>query len=104
MRTGPRIVVVCLVLLAALSAPAYAADTLTVFTDSPKFALGAGTTIGAHAETDAGFGGGHIAFKYRAIETGCAATPGEADCKGAGGGEPAPVDVGPSSVDVGGQS
>ena len=103
MRTGPRILAVCLALLAFACAPAYAADSLTVFTDNTQVALGATTTIAAHAETDAGFGGGHVAFKYRPGGEECAAGPAEDTGVDAGGGAPAPVDPGPSTADVGGQ-
>lgn len=103
MRTGPRIFVTCLVLLAALSAPAYAADTLSVFTDNQQIALGGVTTLAAHAETDAGFGGGHVAFKYKPAGEPCAPSPAEDPGTDAGGEIPAPVDPGPSVADVGGQ-
>ena len=103
MRTGPRIVVACLALLICMCAPAYADDTLNVFTDNAQIALGATTTIAAHAETDAGFGGGHVAFKYRPGAEQCAATPTDDTGLDASGGAVAPVDQGPSTADVGGQ-
>ena len=103
MRTGPRILVACGVLLACMCAPAYAADSLSVFTDNTQVALGAATTIAAHAETDAGFGGGHIAFKYRPAAEQCAASPAEDTGTDANGDAVAPVDQGPSTADVGGQ-
>jgi hypothetical protein len=86
-----------------MCAPAYAADTLSVFTDNAQIALGASTTIAAHAETDAGFGGGHVAFKYRPGAEQCAADPADDTGLDASGGAVAPVDPGPSTADVGGQ-
>jgi hypothetical protein len=75
MRTGPRIFLACVLLSAALCVPAQAADTLSVFTDNQQVARGAITTLAAHAETDAAYGGGHIAFKYKPASSACAADP-----------------------------
>src|SRR3954447_1539890 len=104
MRTGPRIFLVCFALLAGLCAPAQAADTLSVFTDNTQIALGEVTTLAAHAETDAGYGGGHVAFKYRPAAEECAASPAEDTGADANGDVVAPVDPGPSVADVGGQT
>ncbi|HEX6713448.1 MAG TPA: hypothetical protein VF066_08680 [Thermoleophilaceae bacterium] len=75
MRTGLRICCACLLLSAAMCAPALAADSLSVFTDNSEIALGGVTTLAARAETDASFGGGHVALKYKAADANCAATP-----------------------------
>src|SRR3954453_23421596 len=91
-------------MLAALCAPAYAADTLTVFTDNAQIALGGVTTLAAHAETDPGYGGGHVAFKYRPAAEECAASPAEDTGADANGDVVAPVDVGPGVADGGGQT
>src|SRR4051794_28707220 len=104
MRTGPRIFVVCFALLAAACSPAYAADSLSVFTDNAQVALGGITTIAAHAETDAGYGGGHVAFKYKPAAEQCQPSPGEDDGIDASGNTISPVDMGPSVADVGGQT
>lgn len=104
MRRGPRIVVLSVLLFSALCASAPAASTLNVFVDNNNVALGASTAIAAHAETDASFGGGHVAFKYKGADQECAASP-DAD----GGvnaipeGEANPVGPGPAAADVGGQ-
>lgn len=103
MRTGPRTVVACALAFAALCAPAHAADTLSVFVDNEKVAVGGATTVAAHAETDAGYGGGHIAFRYKPGGEQCLPTPGEDDGLDASGGTLAPVDAGASAADVGGQ-
>src|SRR4051794_3207710 len=103
MRTGPRIAVACVVAFTALSAPALAADTLTVFVDNPQTALGGVTTLAAHAETDAGYGGGHISFKYRPGPEQCAPTPAEDTGQDANGDTVDPVNPGAAPTDVGGQ-
>jgi hypothetical protein len=102
LRTGPRIVVACLIALAFACSPAYAADTLNVYTDNSEIALGAGTLVAAHAETDAGYGGGHVDFKYKP-DADCAPSSAEDNGSDASGGAYAPVEVGPSTADVGGQ-
>src|SRR3954452_6968589 len=103
MRTGPRIFLVCFALLAGLCAPAQAADTLSVFTDNTRIAVGAVTTLAAHAETDAGYGGGHVAFKYKPAAEECQASPAEDDGLDANGDIIAATDPGPGVADVGGQ-
>src|SRR4051794_160276 len=104
MRTGPRVIVVCALMSAALCSPARADDTLSVFTDNAQIALGAVTTLAAHAETDAGYGGGYVTFKYKAGSENCAASPAEDDGIDATDGEPSPVDPGAVTADVGGQT
>jgi hypothetical protein len=105
MRTGSRICVVAALLFAALCSRALAADSLTVFVDNNQIALGGVTTMAAHVETDAGFGGGHVAFKYKPADSDCQATPG-AD-EGADAIPPdetaPPVNAGAGVADVGGQ-
>jgi hypothetical protein len=75
MRAGLRISCAFLLLSAAMCTPALAADSLNVFTDNAEISLGGVTTLAAHAETDAAFGGGHVALKYKGADTDCAATP-----------------------------
>src|SRR4029078_9373696 len=75
MRTGLRICCACLLLYAAMCSPALAADSLSVFTDNSEIALGGVTTLAAHADTDAAFGGGHVAMKYKGADTDCAPDP-----------------------------
>src|SRR4051794_18498281 len=104
MRIGPRIVFVFLLLSAAMCSPALAADSLTVFVDNNQIALGSGTQVAAHAETDAGFGGGRVVLKYKGADVDCAATP--ADDLGADAVPPdqsLPVAAGQGVADVGGQ-
>jgi hypothetical protein len=104
MRSGPRIVALSVVLFAALCAQAPAASTLNVFVDNNKIALGAATAIAAHAETDAGFGGGHVAFKYKGADQDCAVSPDADDGVNAiPDDESNPVGPGPAAADVGGQ-
>jgi hypothetical protein len=104
MRTGLRISCACLLLSAAMCSPALAADSLSVFTDNSEIALGGVTTLAAHAETDAAFGGGHVALKYKGADADCAATP--AGDEGADATLPdqtLPVTAGQGTTDIGGQ-
>jgi hypothetical protein len=104
MRTLARISCAFLVLLAAMASPALAADSLSVFSDNSEIALGDVTTLAAHAETDAAFGGGHLALKYKGADADCAATP--AADPGADATLPdqrLPIAAGPGTTDVGGQ-
>ena len=103
MRTGSRLVIACLLVFAALCSPALAADSLTVFVDSNKVALGATTMLAAHAETDASYGGGHVLWKYEPAAHDCAATPDMDQGTDANGSTPAVVNAGAGSTDVGGQ-
>src|SRR5947209_16439035 len=104
MRSGPRIAVACILAFAWLCAPAFASDSLNVAVDSTQIAAGADTTLAAHAETDADFGGGHIVWKYEAAGDPCQPTP-QADDGTDASGQAAPgVAAGASTVDVGGQS
>jgi hypothetical protein len=104
MRIGPRVAILGAALFAAMCPPAVAANSLTVFVDNNQSALGASTAIAAHTETDAAFGGGHVAFKFKGADLDCAATP-EAD----EGSDPIPPDeslpvaAGEGTADVGGQ-
>lgn len=102
MRTGPRLVIACLFLFAALCSPALAADSLTVLVDSNHIALGAPTGIAAHAETDADFHGGQVIMKFRGADGDCAATPAE-DPGSDATEQPLAVGAGPGVADVGGQ-
>jgi hypothetical protein len=106
MRTGSRVAIVCMLLFGALASRALAADSLTVFTDNSQIALGGVTTIAAHVETDAGYGGGHVAFKYKPADSDCRPTPAEDEGADATSPEePAPqVDAGAGVSDVGGQT
>jgi hypothetical protein len=104
MRTGLRISCACFLLCAVLSAPALAADSLSVFTDNTEYSLGSVTTLAAHADADAGFGGGHVALKYKGADSDCAATP--AADEGADATLPdqtLPVAAGQGATDIGGQ-
>jgi hypothetical protein len=104
MRSALRISCACLLLSAAMCSPALAAGSLSVFTDNPEISLGSVTTLAAHAETDAAFGGGHVALKYKAADTDCAATP--AADEGADATLPdqsLPVAAGAGVTDIGGQ-
>ena len=104
MRRGPRIVVLSVLLFTALCASAPAASTLNVFVDNNKIALGASTAIAAHAETDASFGGGHVAFRYKGADQECAASPDADDGVNAIPEDQSnPVGPGPAAADVGGQ-
>jgi hypothetical protein len=103
MRTGPRTALACLFAFAALSAPAQAADSLSVFVDNNEIALGAATLVAAHAETDAGYGGGRVVWKFRGADTECAATPDADDGSDATGDAVAVVNAGAGVADVGGQ-
>ena len=102
MRTGQRVALICVLLSAALCSTAHAADTLNVYVDNPSIALGSVTTFAAHAETDADFHGGHVAFKYRGADSDCAATP-DADPGADATDQPVTVGAGPGASDVGGQ-
>lgn len=104
MRSALRIFVASLLTLAVTSTPALAASSLSVFTDNAEIALGGITTLAAHAETDAGFGGGHLALKYKGADTDCAPVP--AADEGTDATSPdqtLPVSHGPGVTDVGGQ-
>ena len=105
MRTGPRVLIAFVVVFAALCSRAFAADSLTVYVDNPHVALGASTLIAAHVETDAAFGGGHVAFKFKPADADCQATPATdegTDVTPPGG--PAPsIPAGANAADVGGQ-
>jgi hypothetical protein len=105
MRTGPRVLIAFVVLFAALCSRASAADSLAVFADNPQIALGGVTTLAAHVETDAGYGGGHVALKYKPADADCQATPGADEGADATAPEnpPPPVDAGAAATDVGGQ-
>jgi hypothetical protein len=103
MRIGPRIVVGVLV-YAALCSPALAANSLNVFVDNNKIALGGATAIAAHAETDPSFGGGHVAFKYKGADEECAVAPdADSGVNAIPEDQSNPVNPGPSAADVGGQ-
>lgn len=104
MRTGLRISLLALGLFVATGTPALAADSLSVFTDNSEIALGGVTTLAAHVETDADFGGGRVALKYRTADADCAATP--AADTGADATRPGQVfriAHGPGTTDIGGQ-
>src|SRR3954451_4330068 len=104
MRRASRIVVLSVVLFAALCAQAPAAGTLNVFVDNNNVALGGSTAIAAHAETDASFGGGHVAFKYKGADRECAVSPDADDGVNAVPEDQSnPVPAGPTAADVGGQ-
>ena len=102
MRTGPRIVLATVLASAALCSPALAADTLTAYVDNNSIALGSGTQIAAHAETDETYGGGHVAFKYKPADQDCRATPAEDEGTDASGEQPTPVPAGAGTKDVAG--
>jgi hypothetical protein len=104
MRTGPRVLVTCALAVLAVAAPARAADTLSVFVDNNSIALGAATTLAAHAETDAGYGGGHIAFKFKPADQDCQPTPDADSGDDASGDQPPIVAAGAGVADVGGES
>src|SRR4051794_5445693 len=101
MRTGRRIAVACLLASAVLCSPAQAADSLSVFTDNSQVARGAATTLAAHAETDAAYGGGHIAFKFKPASAECAPDPAGDEGTEA---PPSTVAAGAGVADVGGQT
>jgi hypothetical protein len=105
MRTGPRLWIAFVVLFAALCASAHAADSLTVYVDNNQVALGASTMIAAHAETDADYGGGHVALKFKPADADCQPTPAADEGSDATSPEsPAPsVPAGAGAADVGGQ-
>jgi hypothetical protein len=104
MRTGPRIWIACVVGFAAMCSPALAANSLTVFVDNNQVALGAATAIAAHAETDASYGGGHIAFRYKPADADCQPTPAADEGADASSPDyPAAVAAGAGVADVGGQ-
>lgn len=103
MRTGPRLLVACLFVFAALCSPALAANTLTVFVDNNQIALGGTTMLAAHAETDAGYGSGRVLWKYEPAANNCATTPDMDPGTDANGSAPAMVSAGAGTADVGGQ-
>lgn len=104
MRTGPRVVIVCLFLLAGMCSRAWAADSLSVYADNNHAALGAVTTLAAHAETDAAFGGGRVVWKYGPSARGCAPTPDTDPGTDADGPVPATIAPGAAATDLGGQT
>jgi hypothetical protein len=104
MRTGPRVLVTCALAVLAVAAPARAADTLSVVVDNNSIALGAATTLAAHAETDAGYGGGHIAFKFKPADQDCQPTPDADSGDDASADQPPIVAAGSGVADVGGES
>lgn len=104
MRTGPRVLFVCVLASAALCSSARAADTLNVYVDNNQIALGAGTTLAAHVETDAAFGGGHIEFKFKPADSDCRATSADDDGSDASADPPQHVAAGAGVADVGGQT
>ena len=103
MRTGSRLLVISVLLFAALSSRAFAADTLSVYVDNSSISLGSGTQIAAHAEKDDAYGGGHVAFKYKPADQDCAPTAAEDAGTDATGEQPTPVAAGPGAIDVAGQ-
>lgn len=103
MRTGPRVALCCVVLFAAVCSRAFAADSLSVFADNSQAALGASTLLAAEARTDAGYGGGHVVWKYARGDARCAATPAADTGTDANGPIPAAVPPGAGTTDVGGQ-
>jgi hypothetical protein len=103
MRIGPRILGATVLASAVLCSPAWAADTLNVSVDNNQIALGAATTLAAHIDTDAAYGGGHLALQFKPADTDCAATPGADSGDDATGGQPIPVAAGAATSDIGGQ-
>jgi hypothetical protein len=100
-RLGSAICVACLVLAAAVCPTALAADSLAVFADNSQVALGGTTTLAAHAETSAGYGGGHVELEYKDAGSDCAATA--AEDPGTPAGQVLRVPAGQGTVDIGGQ-
>jgi len=103
MRTGPRIALFAVLLWAALSANAFAADSISVFVSNDRVPLGESTTIAAHVVTDDGFAGGHVDYKYKPADSDCAPQPSADEGVDAGGQAPSPIDAGAQTTDVGGQ-
>jgi hypothetical protein len=103
MRNGRRAIFACLVLSCVMCAPALAAGTLNVFVASNSVPDGTGTQIGAHAETDAAYGGGHVAFRYKSADQDCAADPGADAGADANAGQPLSLAAGAGVADLGGQ-
>lgn len=104
MRSALRISCACLLLSAALCSPALAADSLSVYTDNSEISLGEVTTLAAHSETDASFGGGHLALKYKGADADCAATPAADEGTDATApGQTIRIAPGPTTTDFGGQ-
>lgn len=101
MRTGPRTLIACFVLFAALCSRASAADTLDVLADSNSIALGTPTTLTVRVQTDAGFQGGHVALKFRGADSDCAASP-EADPGDDATDAPLSIGAGAATTDLGG--
>ncbi len=104
MRFGSRVAVICVLLLAGMCSRAWASDTLNVFVDNNHAALGAITTLAAHADTDAAYGGGHIQWKYQRATSACAASPAADTGTDANGSVAASVAAGAGMADVGGQT
>jgi hypothetical protein len=70
-----RTLVASVLLIAALAAPARAADSLNVFADNNKIGLGTATRMLTHATVDGSYGGGHITYKYKPGIGPCGADP-----------------------------
>src|SRR5215211_6940667 len=103
MRTGPRVLVAAALASAALCSPALAADSLSVYVDNDSIALGTGTQLAAHVETDAAYGGGHVAFKFKGADEDCKPTAAEDDGVDATGEKPTPIAAGAGATDVAGE-
>lgn len=86
-----------------MTANAFADASIAVGVSSPSVAQGEPLLVVAHVETDAGFGGGHVDFKYQPADQQCAAQPAADGGSDAGGGQAAPLAAGAQSADVGGQ-
>jgi hypothetical protein len=102
MRSGSRVLVVGVLLFVALCSRAFAADTLSVYVDNNSIALGSGTQIAAHSETDEAYGGGHVAFKYKPADQDCKPTFAEDDGADATGDQPKAIAAGVGTADVAG--
>lgn len=103
MRIGSRLLILSVVVFAAMSSQAFAADTLSVYVDNNSISLGSGTQIAAHAEKDEAYGGGHVAFKFKPADQECAATPAEDPGTDATGAQPTPIAAGAGATDVAGE-
>jgi hypothetical protein len=103
MRIGPCVLVAVVLASAAMCSPALAADSLSVYVDNNSIALGAGTQLAAHAETDDAYGGGHVAFKFKGADQDCRPTPAEDDGADATGEKPSLVPAGAGARDVAGE-
>src|SRR5689334_24129743 len=104
MRSALRVSCACLVLFAAVCSPALAANSLSVSSDNAEISLGELTTLAAHSETDASFGGGHLALKYKAADADCAATRGaDQGADATARGQTIRIAPGPTTTEFGGQ-